>query len=377
MNTLYKALVCVMVIVAVVQDVNANPYETDRRYRSSRIETLAVGTGISAVTDTLSDGDYIGIFEWHQFPLTVKVSDGETTHVGIRLFSDQTREAVGFTQVLDFLERYLLEYRLKPSYSTIDRDLANGIIIEHGHPGDLLRIIGDTATVFSLTLDAGRRYTAEWELVRKPVFRLSFPASYRLLGGYEFDEAVRRLPRRLEQAAKTQRCRRVVDLSSLEKCDSVVGDYYVARGDYCVIEAINNDRYYYVSDSLASLVYNTSYPVESLANLLTTGEISNRFTASVKMKVYGGETIELNLPLNSLINYFIKEGCKPYFGLKGVFPSSDRITALYEMINADVGYEHLMSVSFDTRTLKAKEGIIDIKLTPYLPLNDIKSLFGR
>lgn len=377
MNILYKALFCAAAIVAVAHDGAADSSEADKRYRSARIETLAVATGISAMTDTLADGDYIGAFEWHRFPLSVRVSDGETAHVGIQLFTDQTREVVGYTQVVDFLERYLLEYHLKIAYSTIDKELANGITIEHGRMGDLHNVLGDTASVFSLTLKDGRRYTAEWERDNKPVFRMSFPAAYRLLGGYEFDEATRRLPRRLELADTTVRCSSAVELSVLEKCDSAAGDYYVAKGDYCVLEVINNDRYYFVSDSLPKLVYSPLYPVESIANLLTTGEICNRFTAAVKMRVYGGETIELELPLNSLINYFIKEGCKPYFGLKGVYPLRDKITALFEMVNADTGYEHLMSVSFDTRTLPAKEGTIDIKLTPYIPLHDIKSRFGR
>lgn len=140
---------------------------------------------------------------------------------------------------------------------------------------------------------------------------------------------------------------------------------------------INNDRYYFGNDSTYKLVYNPLYPVESLSNLLTTGEIPNSFTAHIRMRGYNPQISEFTVPLNSLINHFIKEGCTPYFGLKGVYPSRDRITALLEMVNHKCGYEHMMSITFDTNTLPKRNGVINIKLTPFLPLNDIKNLFAR
>ena len=45
------------------------------------------------------------------------------------------------------------------------------------------------------------------------------------------------------------------------------------------------------------------------------------------------------------------------------------------MDNTTNGYEHLMSVTFNTNTLKDKKGEIEIRLTPYIPLHDIKALY--
>ncbi len=345
------------------------------RYKSARLESLCNVANISGITDTLANGEYYGVYNWGQYPLTICVANGELTHVGIQLFTSEYRRKMKPSPVYDFIERLLLEYHLGYSYPNSFK--TENISIEKGHLKTLHKVLEDTTLTFSCNLENGRYYKVEWAQGARPWFTINFPASYRLLEGYVADEAVNRLSNRIINMDTTLRSKSMPDMSKLIKCDSNNVDYYILKGKSCVLPIINNDRYYTMCDSATSLLFSPAYPVESLANLLVTGEIANHYNAKIRMHVYGGKYEYFTIPLNSLINYFFHEGCTPYFGIKNVFPAQDRITALYEMVNESAGYEHLLSISFDTTTLPRREGDIDIRLTPYLPTHDIKNLFAK
>lgn len=345
------------------------------RYKSTRLESLCSIAHISDITDTLANGTYYGQYNWEQYPLTICVDNGEVTHVGIQLFTSEYRNKMKSSPIYNFLERLLLEYHLGYSTSDLNSLKVDNISIEKGQLKTLHKVLDDTTLTLSWSLDNGRYYKVEWAQANRPWFTINFPASYRLLEGYVADEAVKRLSNRITNMDTTLRPKSVPDISRLCKCDSIDGDYFILKGKSCVLPIINNDRYYTIRDSMLSLIFSPVYPVESLANILITGEIANNYNAKVRMHVYGGKYEYFTIPLNSLINYFLNEGCTPYFGLKGIFPSQDRITALYEMVNESAGYEHLMSVSFDITTLPKRKGDIEMRLTPYIPTHDIKNLF--
>lgn len=348
------------------------------RYRTERLRKIAKYTELSSVMDTIKDGHYYGTFRWKTYPLHVTVSDGEVSHMGIQLFTKTDRESMPVAPVYDFMERYLLETHLGRALKDFNPNYhkADGIVIEIGDLKDLHNVCGDSTLMFTSILDNGRRYCVSWSRDDRDIFRISFPTSNKLLCGYTFDEGEQRLPIKISFADSTARIPLSVNRQDLEECDSVLGSYHIKRGDYCVLPIVNNDRYYFVNDTITELLYGPSYPVESLANLLVTGEIENRFIAKLRMLRYGGRVEEFSVPLNALINFFMdEEGCTPYFGLKGLYPEKKRITALFEMVNTANGYEHLMSVTFNTETLADKEGEIEMRLTPYLPTRDIRSLY--
>lgn len=377
---LYKkillSVLSAIMFVGVEMTVSAN---TDiGRYRTKWLREISQYTGMSSVIDTLKDGHYYGTFRWMKYPLNVTVNDGEVSHIGIQLFTKAEREAMPVAPVYDFMERYLLETHLESELKDFDRGyyITDGVIVEKGNLKNLHNVCGDSTLMFTSQFYNGRRYSVSWHRNDTDIFRISFPASYRLLCGYILDEREQSLSRRISYADSTTRKPLSVDRQDLEECDSLLGSYHIRKGDYCVLPIINNDRCYFVNDTIAELLYGSSYPVESLKNLLVTGEIKNRFTAKLRMMRYGGKIEEFSVPLNTLINYFIdKEGCTPYFGLKGLYPEKKLITAICEMVNAANGYEHLMSITFNIDMLTKKEGEIEIRLTPYIPTHDIKNLY--
>jgi len=347
------------------------------RYSTDCLRKLSVATGLTAITDTLANGHYCGTFRWKAYPLNVTVNNGEVSHIGVQLFSSTVRDKLSPSPIYDFMERYLLEYYVFGRNTTygIDRHKADGVFMEVGRFKDLYTVASDTTMDFSYVLDNGRQYSVAWSRKGHDVFRIIFPASNKLLNGYTFDEGEQKLAAKIARADTAVRTETKVNVQNLEKCDSTQGYYHIKKGEFCVLPIVNNDRYYFVTDSVAELLYSPAYPVESLANLLVTGEIENGFTAKVRMARYGQKTDEFTVPLKSLINCFFEEGCTPFFGLKGVYPSKNTITALFEMVNKASGYEHLMSVCFNCNLLLSKKGEIEIRLTPYLPMQDVKSLY--
>ncbi len=351
------------------------------RYRTKWLREISQYTGMSSVIDTLKDGHYYGTFRWMKYPLNVTVNDGEVSHIGIQLFTKAEREAMPVAPVYDFMERYLLETHLESELKDFDRGyyITDGVIVEKGNLKNLHSVYGDSTLMFTYRLDNGRRYCVSWNREDKDIFRISFPASYKLLNGYILDEREQSLSRRISSYAdSTARVPLSVDRQNLEECDSILGSYYIRKGDYCVLPIINNDRCYSVNDTITKLLYGPSYPVESLKNLLVTGEIENQFTAKLRMLRYGGKFEEFSVPLNTLINYFIdEEGCAPYFGVKGFYPEKKLITALFEMVNTANGYEHMMSITFNTDILNKKKGDIGIRLVPYIPTHNIRNLYKK
>lgn len=348
------------------------------RYSTDLLFRLASKTALTAVTDTLSDGDYYGVYHWKKYPLNIRVSDNEVSHIGVQLFTSFMKEEMTKSPVFDFIERYTLEFLAfgDKTEHGIDRLKVDDVVVETGRFDKLPFLTSDTTIAFSYTLANNRRYTLTWARGDLDLFRISFPASNKLINGYTFDEGEQKLSKRIALTDTLPRASKETDLSLLIKCDSLQGAYYIIKGTYRILPIINNDRYYSLSDSVEQLLFSPIYPVESLANLLVTGEIPYPFTANVRMARYGGKIEEFKVPLQSLLNYFFEEGCTPYFGLKGINPGLNRISALFEMVNDKYGYEHIMSVSFDYDTMTLPQREIDIKLTPYLPLHDVGSLFA-
>lgn len=347
------------------------------RYSTIRLANLAEASGLHTVIDTLADSCYYGDLKWGNYPISVRIKKGEVTHLGINLFSMAHRNVLMDSPVCDFLERYLLEhYTLGDKTSSgLDRNKTERVNVCVGELEELYTLSKDTTLCFSLSLKDGRSYTVTWANQDKEVFNMNFPASNKLLCGYTLDEDAEQLRHKIKNTETSLRKFKGPNFENLIPCDSIQGEYFIEKGTFNILPIINNDRYYTKNDSIIEILHSPEYPVESLANLLISGEIENDYAADVRMLRYEMKIDEFIVPLNSLINFFLEEGCVPFFGLKGIYPSKNKITALFEMVNHTNGYEHLMSVEYDTTTLPLKKGVINIRLTPYLPTYDIESFY--
>lgn len=374
-NTEGKSRLTIAIIMSALSVFSISAAAHPDRYDNLRLRTIAEITGLAAVADTLSDGLHTGFCSYRNFPVTINVADGVVDHIGVQLFTGADRESMSPYPVYDFLERYLLEHHIQSRMSENDRHhSADRVKVETGSLKDLHKVCGDTTLSFSVQLDYGRIYHAAWSRHEKDVFRISFPASYRLMGGFKADERENKLSAGISRTRSTPRPALKVDPTCLERSDTSIVDYHILKGGYESTPVVNSDRYYHTSDTACSMIFSPLYPVESLANMMVSGEIANGLRALVTLQRGKGETEKFSVPLNSLINFCLDEGCRPYFGLKGIYPDRDIVTALVEMVHPTEGYEHLLSITFDTTTLTTGEGDIEIRFTPYIPTHDIMGM---
>lgn len=350
------------------------------RYRAQKLQSIAEYGGLDKIIDTLSNGKHFGIYNCGNTAVNIFVDNGVVEHIGASLFNEDFRSQSDAAPLFNYLERFLLENILSMPMRSgkLDFPTADGVRISKGKITDLAGIVSDTTLTFSYTFESAKKYTVTLDRNGRNMFTMTVPASYRVLGGYELDEAPRRLAALIQRADSGLHTSDAVDMEMLEMCDSLQGSYHVLRGGCYILPLVTNDKYYSVADSSASLLYSVgSYPVESLSNLLITGEIDNELTASVRLLQTRGESENFKVPLNSLLNFFRTEGYTPYFALIGLYPQNDRIVAMFEVVDYKNGFEHLMRVTASTSTLQRRQGEIDVRLAPYIPLHDVKTLYSK
>lgn len=149
----------------------------------------------------------------------------------------------------------------------------------------------------------------------------------------------------------------------------------IVPGDCLFSPDINNHLYLSSLDSLP-LVSPALYPVETLSNLITTAEIPNDLTVDLSYISLDRQKITLPVPLNPLLRYFRDEGCTLYFGFSEARPDG-RHTCLLMAANPAEGYCHSLRLRLSRETIDSLSGPVDGRLTAYVPLSRILSLFDE
>lgn len=346
------------------------------RYRSASLEQLAKSAALDRQIAACHDSATLRQLKFKGSPLNVRTEDGVVTHIGLRLFSDEQTAAIANPAVCDFLERLaLMESAMKPDELSRFK-LVNSIEIPQGNIKSLPKIAADTTLTFRLTSQAPRNYSVQWSKGTDPVLKITFPASFRMLSGLQPNETLELLRGKMLSTKAAPRPYSAPAPDRLEPCDSTAGRYLILKGSQRVLPVITDNSYYAWGDSVPRLLYGPSYPVESLANLFVTGQIANRATAKVRMLQYGLTAAEFDTPLNSLVNALLDEGCHPYFAIKTLDRDTGTITAMVEMVNDALGYEHLLSIKLtDDSILRDSPGDIEITIAGYIPIQNIAELY--
>ncbi|WP_290145048.1 hypothetical protein [Muribaculum intestinale] len=316
------------------------------------------------------------MLEFKKRPVRIDISDGRVVHVGYRMFSDSQREHMPYRQVFDFLERYALDAELPVKrVKSVGAMLAEDEVTCSESGFSRLRSYASDSTLLLSVADiGGRRYRVEWHKEDTPVYYIEFPIEYELLHGTSMPENERRLVADI-QAWKGSR-ERVDTLTSREELVPIYRkNYYILPGDSYLLDNLTSNRYYMLaedSDSLFVPIYTRDYPLESLATLLVTGTLPNDF--SFEMKVDGYNMLPtVTVPVNAALDYFRSCGCVPFFGV-GDF--TDPVATCYlVMRNPSEGYCHLMRVTANVSELDSRHGTMACRLTPYIPMSRVASLF--
>lgn len=326
------------------------------------------------------DRDTIVLIPFGDEELRVEVKNGRIDHIGLRLFEDTLITIPNLAPPLEYLERTVLMNRL-----TLKRDLSPAREAEWQgvtFTGTSLDSIPETTRTnphMAVSCLNDRIYSIEWFNDSTRTATVTIPIKYSLLKGSSLPENERRLMQDLAQADSifAVRSPQPVDDDLVQSTWKL--NCFVVKGDTIYSRYFNSDRYYQMADTASEVffkeLYNESYPVESLSNLLKGLGINNEFRIKVKMVVYPRSLETTEITLSSFAQYFLDHGCE-IFTIPVAF-TDEKIGFWMICRNSPMGYCHSLKVSFNTKDIEARRGVATASLAPYVPFNKIINLFAE
>lgn len=372
-----KKVLFPILLLGIALSLSANENHTRNTYYSEELRAIAVNAKITAISDTLSDGTYYGIVAYKKRPLTIIVEDNEVKHIGFNLFSPQQRTTFK-PLCCNFIERYalLLKMPMEQNRTHYEKMNQDRVFFRTGSFDTIEELISDTALQIKYSILNNINFFT-WVKNGRVVCELGFPSSYKLLLGMEMDELDSRLKRDILKT-KVPVPDSIRMLSKDEIIPSITHDYFVRKGSYYYFAELNSDNYYQsigTSENKYSLMFNSKYPRQSLANVMTTCGLPNDFMLRIKQEVYGNKDSIYIAPLTKYVEFCLKNGCSPYFCV--IKESNGIMDCELIMRNEMLQYNHVMRLKVETKEIKSRKGVIDARLDAYVPTHYLKNLFNE
>ena len=128
-----------------------------------------------------------------------------------------------------------------------------------------------------------------------------------------------------------------------------------------------------VEDSVVEPIFTTSMPRESFSNLAVSRRIINEYNVTINLIRYGHKYSKATMPFSTLMNYFDKKGCTPYFGV--IENTDSTMRGLLLLANIPEGYCHTIRLDIETNSIDTGKGIMQGRMMAYIPISKIKKLF--
>ena len=246
------------------------------------------------------------------------------------------------------------------------------IALLEGRLTELGTLCADTAVAMELTLVDGRRYAVSFVRDGQRRLTLSYPADYQLIAGITMMDMEDRLYSNIAQMPIPSVAPVSVDESRLRQIGN--GPVWMMEGGSYMLPELTGNRYYVKeSDGGFGLLYSEDMPLESMANLITGEDIDASLNIEVLLVKYGYRSEMFTVPLRQFVAYCLAEGCTPYYGV--ISQEVDKVVCEVVMYNEQLGYAHVMKLTFDPQELGKKGGTVSARLNSYVPLANVKAIF--
>ncbi len=252
------------------------------------------------------------------------------------------------------------------------------IALLEGSFDDLRQRCRDTAALMEIFMQDGKRYAVRFSREGFPPVAIAYPVNHELIVGITMMEA----EDRLHEAVLLTAIPPAVDSNALtEELLEQVGSspVYLLKGETFVIPELNANRYYVrMDDGTFRLLMSESFPLESMANLVTGNEIESGLEVTITQVKYGHRTDTFTLPLRQWVTFCLAEGCTPYYGV--ISQEEDKVVCELVMHNESLGYAHVMKLMFNPGMLAPKTDAprtVTARLNSYVPTSNVKALFDE
>ncbi len=287
----------------------------------------------------------------------------------LHLFSSEIKNTASKTQVvvMDFIERYFSELSTLKDTNIQTKMADDKVFFRKGMLSDLYQI-QDTMS-FSINL-LGDYYEVTWMNAGKEFVRVVFPAQYDLLLGINKNDALRQFKSTI--LAAPQRIGKENKTPDLIKLNNQI---YQSRNDTLEISSLTDALYYNKVNDDFLPVFDKSQIDFSAANLFHGLITESDYQMYVEQSIYGMKTVCYSIALNQWLNYCAEWGLKVYFAVEE--EREDGILAIAIALSKELGFHHLLSVVFPNDYICNKNVILKTKITPYIPIHNVKDLYQK
>lgn len=348
-------------------------------YSASLLANIAGAMKMQQAIEALPEGTHVEVLSYRGKPVTVVVSNNRVSHIGYSLFPAEQRLGAP-SPFYDLAERYALlaDVPIKRN-KTLEREFfEEGIHFDAGSISTLPSLYKADGVEFSLANEDGKKYRAKWSRGGSTVCEIEVPFTYSLLHGTTMEENEGYLIADLLEVsavhpdslpfARTEPTRE-------QLLATFPYSYYVLPGEAYYFDNLNSNRYYTKADSTTfAPILDERYLPESFANIATSMEVPNDLMMDVKVVQYNYRTTTVHMPLSGFVNYCLKQGCTPFFGV--MEDKGHEINLMLIMRNVDEGYCHLLKLTTSRPAYGEKWDKLTARLNPYIPISKISALFA-
>lgn len=306
------------------------------------------------------------------YPVTAEWESGIVSHLGIKLFEPEMKQAIN-KPLCDFAERYLLEELSCESPEEWERKRISDRVTPSGSP---YSVIGQHELHFSINSPESGKYELCWENTNgQTLYTLTLPANWELISGEHKIEMENNLRQRLMKHPIDGKLPRTPKASRLEKT-TTKGVVVYKRGHYMIPQMAS--ALYYREEKQGeeigyTLLEEPKYAAESLINLLSVPALAQNYTVQITQQKYGFTSESYTLNLSRLVSFCLDNGCHPYVGIEE--SNEHEIVAALLMVNPDWGYNHILKVTMKKSEIGRKNGALKATINAYTPTHNLETLY--
>ena len=346
-----------------------NSIYAQNEFSSEHLKETAINIGLSHL-DTLKCGDNMVVLGKDTI-IVRKNEDGVIDHIGKQLFPIMAREKNPLP-VYDYMEYVYVNYLLNKNGNKL---LFKDVAFIKGGWKELASVTpNDQCNISNID---NKAFQIEWKNDEKALVSVLIPIRYDVLSNMSRTEMQNAfIQGEKKTIVKLSDERMSQDTAKLTK--TLVGDteilYY--KGKSYLNEKITDNYYLVRNDSLLTPITDKDMPMESIANIMvlpSSKQIGN-YKAKIRYLLSNNKIVEQATTIRQIIDYAMKQGCKPYFGLEGIKDGFVNFSLF--LYNETSGYDHIFRLSCKTEDIGTDALTFTGRGSLYAPTTNVKSLFS-
>ena len=324
-------------------------------------KTLAAKFG----TDTLTDGEHLFSIDSASVAI-INTTGGKITSARRNLFCPDLLSTI-YGPSLRYLEEAALYNALgipNPCFDNITFTIGTWLDI-------------NTKSKLEIGVPDNNEIHVTWLADSTKETSLFFPIQYQDILGDNRTEIENKLIKKLRESRAYASSITEPDETKLQTADSII---MVLPGSHYTLPEVNANLYFIkdTSDTTTHYkpVYSTSYPVESLANMLV-GAVPKGCEASIELTVIKhkyGEKETLQIPLAQLQSVMgLTDGCTSFWGVEEIDGGNIKGTLFF--YNQLQGYDHVLRISVPIKEIGTEKVTLKGRISLYVPTSNVQNLF--